>query len=43
VLVVAVSMLRARLTPRVVRGISTFSGAAIALLGILAVVSAFSG
>jgi threonine/homoserine/homoserine lactone efflux protein len=43
VLVVAVSMLRARLTPRVVRGISTFSGAAIAVLGILAVVSAFSG
>jgi threonine/homoserine/homoserine lactone efflux protein len=43
VLVVAVSMLKARLTPRVVRGIGTFSGLAIAVLGILAVVSAFSG
>ena len=43
ILVVAASLLRARLTPRVVRGISTFSGLAIALLGILAVLSAFSG
>lgn len=43
VLVASVSLLRARLTPRVVCGISLFSGAAIALLGILAVVSAFSG
>jgi threonine/homoserine/homoserine lactone efflux protein len=43
VLVVGVSLLRARLTPRVVRGISTFSGLAIAVLGILAVLSAFSG
>jgi threonine/homoserine/homoserine lactone efflux protein len=41
VLVAATSVLRARLTPRVVRGVSTFSGAAIALLGILAVISAF--
>jgi len=43
ILVLAASMLRTRLTPRVVRGISAFSGLAIALLGILAVVSAFSG
>jgi threonine/homoserine/homoserine lactone efflux protein len=43
VLVLGVSLLRARLTPRVVRGISTFSGLAIATLGILAVLSAFSG
>lgn len=43
VLVGGVSVLRARLTPRVVRGISVFSGAAIVLLGILAVISAFSG
>jgi threonine/homoserine/homoserine lactone efflux protein len=43
VLVVAASMLRARLTPRVVRGISTFSGLAIAVLGILALLSAVSG
>ncbi|HEV2415064.1 MAG TPA: LysE family transporter [Candidatus Dormibacteraeota bacterium] len=42
VLVAVVSVLRARLTPRVVRGLSLFSGAAIALLGILAVISAFS-
>jgi threonine/homoserine/homoserine lactone efflux protein len=38
----AVSMLRSRVTPGLVRGISTFSGLAIALLGILAVYSAFS-
>ena len=43
ILVVAASLLRARLTPGVVRGISTFSGLAIAVLGILAVVSVFSG
>jgi threonine/homoserine/homoserine lactone efflux protein len=43
VLVVATTQLRARLTPRVVRAISTFSGAAILLLGILAVLLAFSG
>ena len=43
VLVVATTLLRARLTPSVVRGISTFSGAAIVVLGILAVISAFSG
>ena len=43
ILVVAASLLRARLTPSVVRGISTVSGLAIALLGILAVLSAFSG
>jgi threonine/homoserine/homoserine lactone efflux protein len=43
VLVAATSLLRARLTPPVVRGISTISGAAIVLLGILAVISAFSG
>jgi threonine/homoserine/homoserine lactone efflux protein len=41
VLVGAVSLLRARLTAPVVRGVSTFSGAAIVLLGILAVISAF--
>ena len=43
ILVVAASLLRARMTPRVVRGISTVSALAIALLGILAVLSAFSG
>ena len=43
ILVVATSLLRARMTPAVVRGISTFSGLAIAVLGILAVISAFSG
>jgi threonine/homoserine/homoserine lactone efflux protein len=43
ILVVAASLLRARLTPSVVRGISAFSGLAIAVLGILAVVSAFLG
>jgi threonine/homoserine/homoserine lactone efflux protein len=31
--------LRARVTPRVVRGISTFSGVAIAVLGVLAILS----
>jgi threonine/homoserine/homoserine lactone efflux protein len=43
VLVIGASMLRARVTPGVVRGISTFSGLVIAVLGILAVLSAFSG
>jgi threonine/homoserine/homoserine lactone efflux protein len=43
VLVLAASALRARLTPSVVGWIGTVSGAAIALLGILAVLSAFSG
>jgi threonine/homoserine/homoserine lactone efflux protein len=43
VLVVGASMMRARLTPRVVRGISTFSGLAIVVLGILAVAAAVSG
>ena len=43
VLVVATGLLRQRLTPRVTRGISVFSGTAIAALGILAVISAFSG
>src|SRR5438067_3454006 len=41
VLVVGATLLRARVTPRVIRGISTFSGLAIAVLGISAVVSAF--
>jgi threonine/homoserine/homoserine lactone efflux protein len=43
VLVLAASVLRARLTPRVVRWVSAVSGLAIAVLGILAVLSAFSG
>ena len=43
VLVVGASALRARLTPRVVGWIGTVSGLAIAVLGILAVLSAFSG
>ncbi len=42
ILVVAASALRARLTPAVVRGVSIVSGLAIAGLGILAVISAFS-
>lgn len=40
-LVAGTSSLRSRMTPRVVRAISTISGAAIVVLGILAVVSAF--
>ena len=36
------SLLRSRVTPAVVRAISTFSGLAIALLGMLAIYSAFS-
>jgi len=43
VLVTATSLLRARMTPRALRGLSLFSGAAILLLGILAVISAVSG
>ena len=43
ILVIAASLLRTRMTPAVVGGISTFSGLAIAALGILAVISAFSG
>jgi threonine/homoserine/homoserine lactone efflux protein len=39
---VAAALLRARVTPTVVRGISTFSGLAIAVLGMLAIYSAFS-
>ena len=42
VLVVGASSLRGRLTPAVVRAISTFSGLAIAILGVLAIYSAFS-
>jgi threonine/homoserine/homoserine lactone efflux protein len=43
VLVVATSELRARLTPQLVGWLSTVTGVAIAVLGILAVLSAFSG
>jgi threonine/homoserine/homoserine lactone efflux protein len=43
VLVLAAAALRARLTPRLVRWISTASGLVIAVLGILSVISAFSG
>jgi threonine/homoserine/homoserine lactone efflux protein len=42
-LAIAASALRARLTPAVVGWIGTVSGLAIAVLGILAVTSAFSG
>ena len=42
VLAFGASLLRARLTPAVIRGVSVFSGVAIALLGMLAVYSAFS-
>jgi threonine/homoserine/homoserine lactone efflux protein len=42
-LVSATSVLRTRMTPRVLRGLSLFSGAAIVLLGILAAISAVSG
>ena len=42
VLAVAASLLRTRVTLAVVRGISTFSGLAIAVLGMLAIYSAFS-
>ena len=40
-LAIGASLLRARLTPSVIRGINTFSGAAISVLGMLAVYSAF--
>ena len=42
VLTLAASSLRGRLTPAVIRAISTFSGLAIAILGMLAIYSAFS-
>ncbi len=42
-LVVGATLLKSRVTPAVVRWISTVSGLAIAVLGILAVISAFSG
>ncbi len=42
VLAIGASLLRARLTPAVIRAINTFSGLAIAVLGMLAVYSAFS-
>lgn len=42
VLVLAASGLRSRLTPNVVRGISVLSGAAIVLLGVVAVYSALT-
>lgn len=42
-LVSATSLLRTRMTPRVLRGVSLFSGAAIVLLGILSAISAVSG
>ena len=43
ILVIGASLLRSRVTPSVVTWISTVSGLAIAVLGILAVTSAFSG
>ncbi len=42
VLAIGVSLLRTRLTPAVIRGVSVFSGLAIAVLGMLAIYSAFS-
>ena len=42
VLAIGASLLRTRLTPTVIRAINTFSGVAIAVLGMLAVYSAFS-
>jgi threonine/homoserine/homoserine lactone efflux protein len=41
-LAVAAALLRARVTPAVISGISTLSGLAIAVLGMLAIYSAFS-
>jgi threonine/homoserine/homoserine lactone efflux protein len=41
-LAIGASLLRARLTPAVIRAVNTFSGLAIAALGMLAVYSAFS-
>jgi threonine/homoserine/homoserine lactone efflux protein len=43
VLAFVVGVLHARITPAVVRGISAFSGLAIVVLGIFAIVSGFSG
>ena len=43
ILVLGASLLRTRLSARVVQGIGTISGLAIVVLGILAVISAFSG
>jgi len=43
ILVIGASLLRVRMTPAVVGWISTVSGLAIAVLGILAVISALSG
>jgi threonine/homoserine/homoserine lactone efflux protein len=42
VLAIAASFLRTRLTPALIRGISMFSGLAIAVLGMLSLYSAFS-
>lgn len=42
VLAIGASLLRTRLTPALIRGVSLFSGLAIAVLGMLAVYSAFS-
>ncbi len=42
VLAVAASSLRGRLTPALIRGTNSFSGLAIAILGMLAIYSAFS-
>jgi threonine/homoserine/homoserine lactone efflux protein len=42
VLAIGASLLRTRLTPGVIRGVSVFSGLAIAVLGMLAIYSAFS-
>jgi len=42
VLASGASLLRPRLTPDVMRGVSVFSGLAIAMLGLLAIYSAFS-
>ena len=42
VLAIGASLIRTRLTPAVIRGVSAFSGMAIALLGMLAIYSAFS-
>ncbi len=41
-LALGASLLRTRLTPPVIRGVSAFSGLAIAVLGMLAIYSAFS-
>jgi arginine exporter protein ArgO len=41
-LALAASSMRRRLTPSVVRGVNTFSGLAIVVLGMLAIYSAYS-